>query len=151
MESIHQAWQSTGDDAWLASQLPAMEKALHYAMSSDIRWSSLHQLVKRPFGIDTWDFAYNPRGKYKRESYGDIDEHTTYCIMHGDNSGMYQATNHLAKLYRHLGRSERADYWQSVATGFRERTNRLCWNGNFYTHQIHIDPVEVEGVDERDS
>lgn len=150
VEAVYQTWQATGDDAWMVSLLPHLEKGMHYAMTDEQRWSKEHQLVKRPFTVDTWDFAYNPQGKYAPHSYRDIDENTSWCIMHGDNTGMFKAASHLACLYRHSGDSPRSEYWRKISAGFKERTNKLCWNGRFYTHQIHINPVNVEGVDEKE-
>jgi hypothetical protein len=148
VEAVYLAWQSSGDNDWMARLLPALEKAMGYSMTDAKRWAPALQLVKRPFSLDTWDFVYNPRGKFRRNPYGEIDAHTTYGIMHGDNSGMCQAAGRLATLYRQLGDTLRAEHWETTARGFRERTNRVCWNGRFYTHQVHLDPVTVEGVDE---
>ena len=148
VEAAYLAWQGTGDKKWLAGLLPNLEKAMAYSMGNGNRWSKKHRLVKRPFTLDTWDFVYNPDGIYNQRPHQAIDKDTKFCIMHGDNSGMYKSSCRLAFMYRRLGNAGRAKYWDGIAKDFLKRTNNLCWNGHFYTHQIHIDPVTIEGVEE---
>jgi len=149
VEAVHGAWQATGDDEWMRAKLPHLERGLAYSMRHPHRWSPEYQLVKRDFTIDTWDFAVGPivvtpKGRYHRS---EIDENSLWCIMHGDNSGMYLACKLMARMYAYLGHFERATHWQQVGEGFRQRTNQVCWNGTFYTHQVHITPVNLD-VDE---
>ena len=150
IEAAYTVWQVTGDEKWVKWALPFLQKALYYSMSSPIRWSKKYQLVKRPFTIDTWDFVYNPDGIYRFGSYGDIDATTSFCIMHGDNTGMYQSCIMLSKLYDYFGNVESGEYWKNGAQDFKERINKVCWNGKFFTHQVHIDPIEVKGVNEKE-
>ena len=135
VDGVFMVWQATGDDEWLQAKLPCLEKALAFIMSNPQRWDPELGLVKRQFTIDTWDFVYK-----------DMDD--KMCIMHGDNSGYYRAFQQMAAMVAHVGRDRDAERWQQEAEGLRERTNRLCWNGRFYTHQVHLDPVDVPGVDE---
>ena len=77
-----------------ASRLAQAERGLRYSLSDPGRWSEEHQLVKRPFTIDTWDFEYGekvdrPDGSATHRSM--FDDKTQWCIMHGDNSGVYHA------------------------------------------------------------
>lgn len=152
VEAVHGAWQATGDDAWMAAKLPALDCALTYSLTSPARWSSEYQLIKRPFTIDTWDFEYvgSPGENEGKSTHGDITHGNYWCIMHGDNSGMFQACNLISKMYKHVSNIERALYWKQWADHFKNRTNKVCWNGRFYTHQVHITPVQVVGVDERE-
>lgn len=149
VEAVHGAWQATGDDSWMANKLQSLERGLSYSMTSPIRWSQEYQLVKRPFTIDTWDFEYvGPKEEAKgRYAHGDNVHGNFWCIMHGDNSGMYHSCNLMAKMYRYLGNEDRASYWIQKARHFRDQANKVCWNGRFYTHQVHITPVNVP-VDE---
>ncbi len=140
----YQAWQATGDDDWIKAQLPRLEKSLRYSMTDPFRWSSEYQMVKRPFTIDTWDFEYHNPGWPFNTSKSKLG------IMHGDNSGMYQACRLLSLLYSRFGDVPKAKQWQAQAEHFKQRVNEVCWNGRFYTHQIHIDPVRVDGVDEKE-
>ncbi len=146
VKAAYLAWQTTGDDAWISLLLPSLERALDYAFSHPWRWDEREKLVKRPYTIDSWDFAYTA-GRHDGLQF-QIDEHTFWGVMHGDNSGYYEACRNLARICRHLGHSERARHWESWATGLRQRMNDLCWNGRFYTHFVKQTPVAIAGVDE---
>lgn len=139
----YQIWQSTGDDSWIQSKLPQLEKGLNYSMTDPFRWSKEYQLVKRPFTIDTWDF------EYRAQFWPYIPSTAKMCIMHGDNSGMYEGCRKLALLFAYFGNQEKAKDWNEKADHFKTQMNKVCWNGKYYTHQVHIDPVKVEGVDEK--
>jgi len=140
VECAFHAWQATGDDEWLAGVLPALERVIEYSTTDDWRWSRQHGLIKRPFTVDTWDYEYHNCPWQK--------DRARMCIMHGDQSGLYQALRQLSRMNEALGREEKAQAHARRAEELRRRANELCWNGRFYTHQVHIDPVEVEGVDE---
>jgi hypothetical protein len=146
VKAAYLAWQSTGDDAWIESLLPALERALNYIFTHPQRWDAERQLVKRAYTIDSWDFAY-AAGLHDWLQF-QIDENTFWGIMHGDNSGYYEACRLLAAIYLRLGKVERGRYWNAFANGLKERLNALCWNGRFYTHFEKITPVEIAGVDE---
>ncbi|MGI6566560.1 MAG: hypothetical protein ACOX3I_04415 [Limnochordia bacterium] len=145
VEAAFRVWQITGDLAWVEKYLPNLDAALTYSMTSPIRWSQEHGLIKRPFTIDTWDFAYTGG---KERSRGRIRENEPFGIMHGDNTGFAQSANMLAALYERCGNLEKAHHWRTVSRQVVENLNKYCWNGKFYTHHVHIDPVDVEGVDE---
>ena len=140
------AWQATGDDATIEGLIPHMEKALEYAFSHPWRWDSERQLVKRAYTIDSWDFAYSA-GHHDWLQF-QIDDNTFWGILHGDNSGFYEACLQLAQIYRYFDRGERAAHWENFAAGLKSRMNQLCWNGSFYTHFVKMTPVEIDGVDE---
>jgi hypothetical protein len=140
------AWQATGDDTWIHRLLPTLERALLYIQGHPWYWDSTHGLVKRAYTIDTWDFAYTA-GRHEWLQF-QCDAHTYWGILHGDNSGYYEAYALLARLCDRLGDVPRAVRWAREAAGLRERLNRLCWNGRFYTHFVKLVPVTIPGVDE---
>ncbi|MDZ7392063.1 MAG: hypothetical protein ONB25_04050 [candidate division KSB1 bacterium] len=140
------AWQATGDDDWIRRLLPKLEKALHYVFNSPWRWEPSLQLVKRPYTIDTWDFAYTA-GKHDWLQF-QITDDTYWGIMHGDNSGYFQAFQIMALLYGYFRQKRRASYWRQQAEGIRKRMNEVCWNGRFYTHFVKLTPVTIDGVEE---
>ncbi|MGC8843568.1 MAG: hypothetical protein ACP5QS_06480, partial [bacterium] len=145
VEGVYQAWQATGDDEWLRSALPKLIKGMEYCMSSPKRWDERYQLVKRTFSIDTWDFTYGVPANNRR-----IEEGMPMSIMHGDNSGMFYASVLLSRMLEALGERNEAERWKEIARHFKETTNQVCWNGKFYTHQIHINHEGAPGVDERE-
>jgi hypothetical protein len=140
------AWQATGDDDWIGQLMPKMEKALAYVTSHPWYWDANHGLVKRAYTIDTWDFAYTA-GRHDWLQF-QINDDTFWGILHGDNSGYYEAFRIMAALWRRLGGEERAQTWDARAVTLREKLNRLCWNGCFYTHFVKLTPMVIPGVDE---
>lgn len=146
VEGVYQAWQASGDDEWMLNALPPLIKGMEYAMTDPTRWEPHYGLVKRPFTIDTWDFTYGTP-----ENDRTIRKDTPMSIMHGDNSGMYQAALLLSKMCAVAGEKKESRRWLKVARKFKERTNKLCWNGKFYTHQIHLNHQGAPGVDETET
>lgn len=140
------AWQACGDDDWIERLLPKMEKALQYIISHPWYWDEQNGLVKRAYTIDTWDFAYTA-GAHDWLQF-QIDEETYWGIMHGDNSGYYEAFQILSRLYDHFGDAERSAFWDHRAGLLKDRMNQICWNGKFYTHFVKLSDVQIPGVDE---
>ena len=146
IEGVYRAWQATGDDEWLQRQLPAMERGLRYAMTDPQRWDATHNLVKRPYTIDTWDFeigppTLSPDGKPAPRHW--IDADTKWSIFHGDNTGYAQAMELLSRMYTYLGNAERATYWDNQSRGLIDRLNAIAWNGRFYRHMVPLVAVDV--------
>ena len=133
VEGAANYYHVTGDDEWLSRCLPKLEKAIDYVTSDGKRFDKEHGLVKRGFTIDTWDFAYGMPATNRR-----IDKDTPMSIMHGDNSGIFAAMKKLSAINGIIGNSSAANDWENRAEKIRENLNKYCWNGNFYTHQVHI-------------
>jgi hypothetical protein len=144
------SWQACGDDEWILSLIPAMEKALHYIFNNKLRVDEVTGLVKRAYTIDTWDFAYTA-GKHSWLQF-QIDDHTFWGISHGDNSGYYEALCIMESLYTYFisqvdGTRKSLEMSHRMQM-IRRKTNEVCWNGRFYTHFVKITPVVIDGVDE---
>jgi len=143
VEGVYTNWQTTGDTAYLKQWLPTLEKGIKYEMTDPLRWSAKSLLVKRPYTIDTWDFtSQHDSLKSVDRLLGHIDntEKTPKGIMHGDNSGMYQACRQLADMFTAVGQPVEAKTWDLQAEIFMQRLNAVCWNGKFYSHFIPEDP-----------
>ena len=136
-------YKTTGDDDWLQWALPRLEKGIDYITSDPKRWDAQRGLVKRAFTVDTWDFTPRPDGDVNRR----IEDDTPMSIMHGDNSGVYQAMRLLAWLNRRLGYEDRAAQWESRASELRKNIFQYLWNGRFFIHQLHLNH---EGLDDRE-
>lgn len=143
VEGVYMIWQATGDDTYLRANLPRLEKGLRYLTSDPKRWDPTYQLVKRPRTIDTWDFLDRASSQTDRAIHPD----DPMGIMHGDNTGLYQAEILLAKMLRHSGAEAAAAHWEQEAAALRERINRHLWNGRFYKHFLRLDNTDY-GVDE---
>ena len=146
VKAAYLAWQATGDDEWMVSLLPCLEKAVEYILNHRWYWDTERGLVKRAYTIDTWDFAYTA-GSHDWLQF-QIDENTFWGIMHGDNSGYYEAFLILATLNERLGNSIKSEKWKKRATTLSERMSEVCWNGSFYTHFVKMADVDISGVDE---
>lgn len=143
VEGVYTYWQTSGNTAYLKKWLPALEKGMKYLMIDALRWSAKSLLVKRPYTIDTWDFTSQPdslKGVNRLLGHIDNTAETPKGIMHGDNSGMYQACKQLAQLYKIIGQPEVAKAWSLQGDLFLQRLNLVCWNGKFYSHFIPEDP-----------
>jgi len=146
VKAAYLTWQACGDDEWLRRLLPRLEMALGYVRQHEWYWDEPHGLVKRAYTIDTWDFAYTA-GAHDWLQF-QIDENTYWGIMHGDNSGYFEAFRLMAAFYDRLGFPRRAGYWRRQASRLRDAMNAVCWNGRFYTHFVKLAPVEIPGVNE---
>jgi hypothetical protein len=146
VKAAYLAWQATGDDEWIVSLLPRLEKAVEYILNHHWYWDRDRGLVKRAYTIDTWDFAYTA-GSHDWLQF-QIDENTIWGIMHGDNSGYYEAFQILVKLCDRFGDSDGNKRWEQRAVALRDRMNEVCWNGFFYTHFVKTSDVEIAGVNE---
>ena len=140
VEGATYCYRISGDDAWLARALPRLEKAIDYVTSDPQRWDARHGLVKRGYTIDTWDFTYEPASVTNRT----VTAATPQAIMHGDNSGVYQAMAQLAWLNGRLGRTAKAAAWRARADALRAAMYKHLWNGRFFFHQL---PLNVPPVD----
>jgi len=140
------AWQATGDDDWILSLLPSMEKALAYVLGHPWYQHPETGLVRRPYTMDTWDFAYTAGGHDWLQFQ--VNDDTFWGLFHGDNSGYYEAFRIMALLHRRFGEVGAAAAWDRRAEDLRNALNDRCWNGRFYTHFVKLGEFGVPGVDE---
>ncbi|MCG8604731.1 hypothetical protein MJD09_07010 [bacterium] len=148
VKAAYLAWQASGDSEWLQALLSSLERALNYTYTHPLRWDTQHNLVKRPYTIDTWDFDYTA-GRAEWLNF-QITNDTFWGIFHGDNSGFYETAFLLAKMYSSAGLPDEASRWEKIAMGLRKRCNDLLFNGRFYTHFYKLTPVTIDGVDEEE-
>ena len=139
-------WQANGDNEWIEKHIPALGKAIEYSTSHPWRWDTRYNLVKRAYTIDTWDFDYTA-GKHDWLNF-QITDDTFWGIMHGDNSGVFQAIQRLALICQECGHTEKASALLEQADGLRQRANDLLFNGQFYKHFFKLSKVSIDGVDE---
>ncbi len=151
VQAVVEAWQVTGDDAWLKQNLQAMRSAIDYSTSNPLRWDSTLGLVKRPYTIDMWDFSYGPttldptNGRPAPRHW--IDDATIWGIFHGDNTGLAQALNLLALAEERVGDSQEVQRRRDQSDELMQRLMDLSWNGRFFTHFVPLQPFEPAGVD----
>jgi hypothetical protein len=139
------AWQATGDDAFIRKLIPSFERALAYVMGGRY-FDRDKYLFRRPYTIDTWDFAYHA-GSHDWLQF-QIDDKTFWGYFHGDNSGYYEVFHFMSYWYRMFGDRTRSAQWRDRALKLRKSLNTTCFNGSFYTHFVKQTPVTIDGVDE---
>lgn len=138
---IYWTWKTTGDDDWMANKLDNCLKAMDYAMSSPYTWSEKYKLIKRPFCIDLWDFS----SEYDAALVGGDDmlaipDVSEYGVMHGDNTGMIEATGYLSKMLERAGRQDDARRVAQNRQMLLDNLYKLSWNGSFFTHFVGENP-----------
>ena len=151
IQGVYEAWQMTGDDKWLQSHLPALRRAATYITTNPLRWNADRGLVRRPYTIDMWDFAYGPTtispdGKPAPRHW--IEPDTVWGTFHGDNTGLAYVLFLLARIENRVGDPKRAQQYYELSDAIMQRLNELAWNGRFFTHFIPEDPTFTPtGVD----
>ncbi|MEI7771810.1 MAG: hypothetical protein WCI67_17590 [Chloroflexales bacterium] len=150
VQGVYEAWQASGDDAWLKQNMDAMRRALRYITSDPLRWDAARGLVRRPYTIDMWDFAYGPTttspdGKPAPRHW--IEPGTIWGTFHGDNTGLAHAMHLMAAMERQAGDPALADGWDQQGDEIMARLNAVSWNGRFFTHFVPEDPgFQTAGV-----
>lgn len=138
---VWQTWQATGDDRWMKACLPKLEQALNYARNDPKHWDRKHELVKRQHSCDTWDFdieGASDRGDQR------------HVIATCDQTGYILAFRAMSLMYKHLGRIEETDRWANEEEAYRQRANKLLWDGSKFRHHVHLDPIEHGDFNEDD-
>ncbi len=137
---VWQTWQAAGDHAWLSKTMPKLERALDYIRGNAKSWDSKHKLIKRQHSCDTWDFDIDgaPDTGEKR-----------HVIATCDQSGYSLAFAAMANMYEALNQQEKAAQWIDTAANYRERANKLLWDGVKFQHHIHIDEIDHGDFDEK--
>lgn len=144
VEGCWQYYRATGDFEWIKTVLDSLERSIDYMTSSPKRWCKEKGLVMRPFTIDTWDFTSAPSASWDRRIHAD----EPMSIMHGDNSGVYQAMKILAFFRKKMGDESKAKGWEERAEELKENMFKYLWNGDFFIHQLHIDH---DGKDDKEN
>lgn len=144
VEGCLRAWRATGDDEWLRRALPKLEKGIDYMTGDAKRWDAVHGLCKRRYTIDTWDFTNDPRSGTDRS----VNLLEPMAVMHGDNTGVFQAMKQLAWINERFGDTAKAAAWRSRAEKLRADIFKHLWNGRFFRHQL---PLNCKALDEHEN
>jgi hypothetical protein len=130
---VWQTWMVTGDNAWLESALPRLERALRYAQTDGKRWDAKHKLVKRQHSCDTWDLDMDGA-----EDKGEGRHVIATC----DQSGYYLAFQAMGLMHKALGHEADAQRWAKEAEEYRQRAVALLWDGRKFLHHVHLDQID---------
>ncbi len=150
---MYRHWKASGNSDWMRANLNCAVRALDYSVTDSNRWSQRFKLLKRPYCIDSWDFQvddeYTPAAPLSPTMVL-VPGKTKFGIFFGDNTGYFEACNHLAEMLDYAGDSARATMFRQRGKEILDRLMALSWNGRFFTHFIDEDPQVKRhlGVDE---
>jgi hypothetical protein len=154
VDTLHLAWQASGDDAWMKTNLDAACRAMDYSVTDRARYSQRFGLLKRGYTIDTWDFQvrdqYSVDFPLGKDMLIDPDR-TKFTIFFGENHQYAQACDQLGEMLEHAGRTAEAEKYRQRAKEIRGRLDALTFNGRFFIHRVEEDPTVRRdlGVDEK--
>ena len=150
VEGLYYTWKATGDNAWMQSTLAAAIRALDYCISSPLRWSASHGLIKRGYTIDTWDFQAEDDALVNNDPMRIDGERTRFGVMFGDNTGYIAACHFLAEMLDVAGQASEATRFHQRADAMQARLNKVSWNGEFFIHHVpeQYGLIRDLGVDE---
>lgn len=145
VSTVCTGWQAHGDDQWLRGLMPRIEASLDYALTDPLIFDEEHGLIKRPHSFDEWDINFRPDGKPESLFTG---PDSYFVLMQGDNSQLVAACGLLAEAYEVLGRPHRAAHWRLRQDHYREKANKIFWDGVKYKHHVHLVPFDHGDFDE---
>ncbi len=154
VSTVYKGWQAHGDDEWIKTLIPKMEKGFQYATTDPLIYDKKHGLIKRTHTCDEWDVTINYETKPAKPSPAadrEIEERKPpFVLMQGDTSVTYEACGLFARLYAALGNSTRAKYWLKEQEHYYKTGNKLFWDGVKYQHHIHLDFVDHKDFNEKE-
>ena len=139
--NTHQVWIATGDTEWVRDLMEPMLRGWRHATSSSALWCEEYGLIKRPHTADEWDFQMGDNSCFPNEN-------SKYVVAICDAARLPKAADMLGAMLDALDRSEEAGSLRGFAASARERANALLWNGTYYRHHQHIDPLDHGEFDE---
>lgn len=146
VSAFFRAWQTDGDNHWLLKNLPVLQRAIEYSMAHPSRWSSALELPQRDFTLDRWPHVWGETRDFTHNNWSPIPQ---FPVVHaGDAARLYVACAQLAQLCAAVGQASDEEKWRERASHLQAQLNSVGWNGQFYTHAIHLQPLRVRGVDE---
>ena len=144
--AFFRAWQTSNDNAWLLKHLPTLQRAIEYSFAHPHRWSGELELPKRDFTLDRWPNAW---GDTRENAPDEWSAPPQFPVVHaGDAARLFVACEQLAQLCAAVGQASDEERWRERAAHLQAQLNSIGWNGQFYTHAVHLMPLRVRGVDE---
>lgn len=152
VRAVHRVWQAGGDNNAMRMRLPVLERALGHLWKHPARWSHELDLPKRHFTLDSWPVSFRSPSTQAPSTHAPSthagDNSPLWCVHPGDAAQLFAACRDLSAMHEAAGDTSAATKWRERSEHLEAQINSVGWNGAFYTHQIHIVPVRVRGVDE---
>ncbi len=151
IEGVYRCWKAMGDTDWMKAKLDHCLKAVEYSTTSPYRWSEKHQLLKKGYSIDMWDFQSQfDAARVGGDVMNITLEDTHFNIFYGDNGRMAQSCHYLGEMLAHVGRDDEAARLHRLGDDLKRRIDDLSWTGTHYLHMVPVDEDHIErdfGVD----
>jgi hypothetical protein len=147
VDAAYQVFQITGDRKWLRKQIRGetlvnrLDRSLGYLLTA--RFDPAHGLLKNAFTADWGDVS--PTYSDQRAIY--LDDKTPKVAGLYTNVLFYRAARQMDEIYRALGRTNRAAYWQRKAAMIKANINKHLWREDkgFYRVHINLSPSLTRG------
>ena len=142
VDAAYQIFRITGDLRWLRKNIKGdaivnrLDRSLEYLLKA--RFDSNHGLLSSAFTADWGDVS--PLYDDQRAIY--LDDKTPQVAALYTNVLFYSAAGQLQRIYRALGHTRRAAYWQNQAVIIKENINKYLWQEDkgFYRSHLLLTP-----------
>lgn len=138
VDAAYQVFQITGDLKWLRKNVKGdpivnrLDRSLEYLLKA--RFDSSHGLLSNAFTADWGDVS--PLYDDQRAIY--LDDKTPLVAGLYTNVLFYRAAGQLREIYRALGQTKRAVYWQKKAAMVKENINKYLWQDDKGFYRVHL-------------
>ena len=138
VDAAYQIFRITGDLNWLRKPIKGdaivnrLDRSLGYLLRA--RFDSSHGLLSNAFTADWGDVS--PLYNDQRAIY--LDDKTPLVAALYTNVLFYRAAGQLQEIYRALGETRRAAYWQKQAAMIRKNTNKYLWQEDKGFYRTHL-------------
>ena len=147
VDAAYQVFQIRGNLKWLRKNINRdpivnrLDRSLEYLLKA--RFDSRHGLLSNAFTADWGDVS--PLYGDQRAIY--LDDKTPLVAGLYTNVLFYRAAGQLQQIYRALGQTSRAAYWQRKAAMVRENINKYLWQEDKGFYRVHLDlrPARARG------
>jgi len=147
VDAAYQVFQIRGNLKWLRKNINRdpivnrLDRSLEYLLKA--RFDSRHGLLSNAFTADWGDVS--PLYSDQRAIY--LDDKTPLVAGLYTNVLFYRAAGQLQQIYRALGQTSRAAYWQRKAAMVRENINKYLWQEDKGFYRVHLDlrPARARG------
>jgi hypothetical protein len=147
VDAAYQIFRITGDLKWLRKNIKGdalvnrLDRSLEYLLKA--RFDASHGLLSNAFTADWGDVS--PAYDDQRAIY--LDNKTPLVAGLYSNVLFYRAAGQLHEIYRALGQTRRAAYWQKEAAMIKKNINKYLWQEDkgFYRAHLLLTPSFARG------
>jgi len=138
VDAAYQIFRITGDLRWLRKDIKGdvivnrLDRSLEYLLKD--RFDSSHGLLSNAFTADWGDVS--PLYDGQRAIY--LDNKTPLVVALYTNVLFYRAAGQLQEIYRALGQTRRAAYWQKEAVMIKANINKYLWQEDKGFYRAHV-------------